>query len=210
MSDFTVRAIQSHVITELSELHTPVKLEDFDSVEQAIVHLLDEELITAPEVIYNHDAWEVINDNELGEVAGDIDQSDLAMRFSNSTNAFSCVIGEARMVVDSAKTNIAYSIASDIEKVLEKVGSLTGWREDGKSCELLTDEATLTAYESTLGLEQAAATGYVPCCEIIGNYMIYNNRTYGGNEGVVSVVIYRNSNDEFIQLDIPLADGGAS
>lgn len=108
-NDFTVKSLQKHVVNGINEATVTFNLDDLSSLT---------DLVGIPEVVYLSDCWSVVTDDQLRDLAGDIDAGILEDCLSKCNTSLDAVYQEANLLVSYAIDNILFTISEEINSVL--------------------------------------------------------------------------------------------
>lgn len=96
-----------------------------------IIEAIDNERLSAPEVIYTSDAFEVCTDHELNKLVSAGDVQELTNWFSDCDNALQCLESEANAIVELVYKAQRQGIIDDVEEVVEVLRDATYTSGDG-------------------------------------------------------------------------------
>lgn len=122
---FTMKDITAAVASNLSEVssYSGLTFSDHSDVQDEIRAALDDHNLTAPEVIYYSDGWDVVTDSAFNQY----DPKELIDGFGGCESATDCVMMEANalasLAYDAEIAEALDNIADAVQEVLDLSGS---------------------------------------------------------------------------------------
>lgn len=109
MSNFTLNTVLDSIRSDVQDVLSRLTQDEINELTPSdICDLLDENSYYAPEVIYYHDAWEIV----AGSSFNDYEAS--CLDFSGYDNSLECLMHEANALVNDAYYSEREAIAADI------------------------------------------------------------------------------------------------
>ena len=109
MSNFTLNNVLDSIKSDVQDVLRNLSQDELNEMTASdVCDLLDENSYYAPEVIYYHDAWEVVAGSSFNDYSVD------GLDFSGCDNSLDCIMQEANSLVNNAYYCEREDIAADI------------------------------------------------------------------------------------------------